>query len=202
MKIYNTILTIFTTIAFASATIAQETNLNQQDLEEKERAERSNRPIVPVIFRNPREGLPWDVNKTPTTPDTIYHYVNPASARNFYRKRIFFGTDQSGKPCYKRIREHAKDNPEFGNVGLVIFHQEAWHKLRFSDSFEMVGTYADESARNKLIDSMSGFWILTQGKGGVWCPEQNVFIGGTRDKNICDRFAEYLKQSETSKKIK
>ena len=143
---------------------------------------------------------PQDPNKTPTTPDIIDHYSGLIGARNFYRKRIFFDKDEFGNPYYKTIAQHAKDNPKFGQVKLVIFYETAWYKLRFSDQFKIVGVFANVYARQKIINSATtSLWeLITAGinRGAVWCPAQNAIIGGTRDPKICDRFAQYLKKQK------
>ena len=140
---------------------------------------------------------PKDKTKTPASPDIIEHGGNALKGgRNFYRKRIYFGNDESGNPCYQTIWVHAHNNPAFNNVKLVIFHKASMLKLRSKDSFEIIGTYADKTTREQLIKSIAA-------NGGVWCPEQNALIGNTRDTCIGDKFTEFIqKPTSQSKKIK
>lgn len=140
---------------------------------------------------------PRDKAKTPTSPDIIEHGGNMLKGgRNFYRKRIYFGNDKLGNPCYQSIREHEQNNPDFNNIKLVIFHEASMLKLRSEDSFEIIGTYSDEAALKKLLKSIAA-------NGGVWCPEQNALIGNTRDTCMCDRFAEFTQRPAVqSKKFK
>lgn len=143
-----------------------------------------------------RYGIRPQAEKTPTSPDTIEHQpvIFKGRQRIFWRKRIYFGRDAEGKPCYGSINQHEQNNPDFGNVEIVLFHEKAPYKLRFQDSFEKVGTWNDKKAENKLVSA-------TARSGGLWCPEQNVFIGGTRDICMCDRYAEYIKQPEHISKL-
>lgn len=145
------------------------------------------------------ENKPSNPNVTPTTPQRIYNYQSLVGGRNFYCRRIYFGKDRDGNPIYKSIERHAKENPEFGNVTLVIFHKAAWYKLRFSDTFEIVGNYSDEDARKIAIYNMTPFlWENNHARGAMWDPKQNaIFVGdGTEDPEIGDRFAQYLKEQE------
>lgn len=141
-----------------------------------------------------------DKTKTPTSPDVIEHSPRLFGGRNFLRKCIYFGKNENGKPCYQRIWQH-ESNPEFSNVKLIIYRKANWFR---SERFEYIGTYGNESARNKLICSI-GSWLgswFREGKGGLWCPEQNVFIGGTKHKNVCKKYARYIKQQSKPHKIK
>ena len=139
-----------------------------------------------------------DRMNNPTTPQYIQNWQGFLGGRYFYRRRIFFGKDELGKPIYQSIGEHAQENPEFGRVALAIFHPAAWYKLRSSDTFEVVGTFSDKDARTKVIKSMTPGWFedVHKARGGMWCPEQNAIIGGTQDPEICDRFAQYLKEEK------
>jgi len=150
---------------------------------------------------NPEESLrrygASNQNMTSTTPLPIQHWIGLVGQRNFYRRRIFFGKDKDGNPLYQSIAQHEKSNPEFGNVTLAIFHKAAWYKLRFSDTFEVIGTYSDESARKKLINSMTPYlWENYDDRGGMWYPEQNAIIGGTQDPKIGKLFEQYLKEQK------
>jgi hypothetical protein len=146
--------------------------------------------------------LPSDSTKTPTSPDIIEHQPNiKGPDRSFHRKRIYFGTDKEGNPCYRSLYEHEKNNPEFSNVNLVLFHEAAWYKLRFQDSFEEIGIYGDKEVRNRLRSAIAA-------NGGVWCPELNTIIGGSREigktpgeQCICERFTEFLNQPEQPSKF-
>ena len=133
---------------------------------------------------------PQDPDKTPTTPDIIEHQPSMFKGRQqfFERKRIYFGTDQSGKACYASIQEHAKKNSAFGTIKLVIFQGNS--KLKFVSPFKIIGTYSDINKHQPLKNSIKEY-------GGVWCPEQNAIIAGTRDKNICKAFAEFEKGHST-----
>jgi len=133
------------------------------------------------------ERRPSDETKTPTSPDIIEHtptltYLVRGGQR-FHNKRIYFpGVG------YERIR-HLWSYPEFRKVKLIIYHKANWFR---SESFEYIGTFGNESARKKLRRSI-GNWF-GKSNGCLWCPEQNVFIGGTRDKNMCKKYAEYIQQ--------
>jgi hypothetical protein len=143
------------------------------------------------------QGLPGDPNKTPTDPDVVENHKDSflGLGQNFYRKRIFF-PDKDGKMCYKRILGHEKDNPEFGDVTLAIYHET----YKGPDTIEIIGKYADEKARAKFIASITNGWF-SAGKGGVWYPEQKTFVGGTRNKNIGAMLAARLAQPEQLSKF-
>jgi hypothetical protein len=140
------------------------------------------------------ERQPSDETKTSSSPDIIEHTPTltylARGGKRFHNKRIYF--PGAG---YERIG-HLQKYLELGHVELIIYHKANWFR---SESFEYIGTYGNESARKKLIRSI-GNWF-GEGNGGLWCPEQNVFIGGTRDKNICKKYAEYMKQEEQASKF-
>ncbi len=203
MNIQRLLLTIAIATNFGNTSIlaeqSQNNNNEQQDhIQERNDTQDQFNEIYRDHLRRRLEGFPSDPNKTPTDPDIIEHYRDLVFGQNFYRKRIFFGTDESGKPCYKRIMEHEQNNPKFGDVDLVIFHKAAWHKLRFSDSFEVAGIYVDEDARHKTIQSMAGSWLFGKGEGGVWDPQRNTIFGGTRDKEIGKKFDEYMERQKAN----
>jgi hypothetical protein len=136
--------------------------------------------------------IPSDKTKTPTSPDVIENtptmtYVMKGGKR-FDNKRIYFDGH------YNRIRWHS-NNPQFKNVELVIYHKANWFR---SESFEYIGTFDNEFARKKLIRSM-GSWF-GNGNGGLWCPEQNIFIGGTRDMNMCEKYAQSISKNTSKSK--
>jgi len=145
---------------------------------------------------------PRDKTKTPTSPDIIEHGGSDIKVgRNFYFKRIYFGTLDSGEPHYNQIWEHMFD-PYFNNVRLVIFKKASFLSYLLSyipglninadDSFEAIGTYGNKIARSQLLYTIAK-------NGGLWCPnqdnpEEGFFIGGTRDKCMCDMFKEFEQQ--------
>lgn len=155
---------------------------------------------------------PKDLSKTPKSPDVILHDKDQKKRggdlkRRPYTmedKRIYFDVDKEGKPSYRTIREHFLHNPKFGQIPLIILHQAAWYNPFDSDSFESIGVFSDPEALEKFKDNVSAsartdlFSFTT--KDGIWCPEQNVMIAGTRDAKSCDRFAQYLQEQEDAKK--
>jgi hypothetical protein len=165
-----------------------------------------------------RYSQPSNPNETPTTPKVIRHDRYQANHRglkgrsnNIAHARIYFGTDESGKPSYRAIQDHIANNPAFGEVKLVILHEGSWLNPFSNDSFEHIGTIADESSREKLIESMIAengiLFRLKNGifnrleKDGLWCPKQNAFIGGTKNTCMCDIFEEFEKQQKPASKI-
>ncbi len=185
---------------FLLLTITILTNICMRAEESNTTDNAANNDILQLTFQEQMirraQGLPSDPNKTPTDPDVVEnHWDLFGFGPNFYRKRIFF-PDKDGKPSYKRIWEH-EDNPEFENVTLAVYHES----YKGPDTIEIIGTYADKKARAKLIRSMTnGFF--SDAKGGVWFPEHNTFVGGTRDKNICAMLALHLAQPQRHSKFK
>src|SRR5438477_9049231 len=80
-------------------------------------------------------------------PESIRHGEHPnwfvGFHYNFYNKHIFFGRDISGKPIRKRISEHATDNPQFGEILLIVYYP---HK-KYKKQFAILGRYSDPIAR-------------------------------------------------------
>jgi hypothetical protein len=115
---------------------------------------------------------------------------------NFYDKHIFFDKDISGKPIYKRISEHATDNPRFGKVILVLYYP----KKKYKNQFVILGTYSNPIARKKLLRKMQTLFGYRK-EQAVWHPEQNVIIAGTdvpgkavtNDLEIGKKFEKWLK---------
>lgn len=93
------------------------------------------------------------------------------SVYNFYDKRIFFDRDRSRKPIYKKISEHAIDNPNFGKVLLVLYY----HKKKHKNQFMILGTYSNQVARKKFLRKMKTFFGYSCARA-TWCPKQNAFI--------------------------
>ena len=104
------------------------------------------------------------------------------NCRVFNRHPIYFGKTSEGYHYCAPIEKHEK-NPDFGKVTLAIFQG---HSL-FFHPFKIIGTYSDKNKRQQLKNR------ITQ-DGGLWCPEQNAFVGGTRDKSMCNAFAEFEKE--------
>lgn len=208
MNIQNAILIAAITISVGNAlVIADESQENRdQNLTPKEIAEIAYQERL----RRRAEGLPSNPNETPTSP----RHDKEGGPRGDLKRRpykmeeagIWFGTDESGKPCYQTIAKHFEKNPKFRQVGLVIY-QSGW----FSEAFETIGTVADENAREQLSDVISdydGMLLWKHKKNGVWCPLQNVFIGGTGDigktysdgkktRNMCEVYARFLEAKTT-----
>ncbi len=186
MAIKNILCALTATILFSTYSTSA--------LDTSERSTLTEEWVLELLERNSNQ--PQNPEKTPTTPDIIEHQPNMFKGRQriFGRKRIYFGTDQSGNPCYATIWQHAKDNPAFGDVRLVIFQGNS--KLaKFVNEFRVIGTYADETKHHQLKNSIAKH-------GGVWCPEQNAIIAGTRDKNICTIFTEFEKEIANQPKSK
>ena len=163
-------------------------------------------------MRRRADGLPGDETKTPTSPDIVEHQRHfIVGGHLFPDKRIYFGVDESGNPCYLRIRQHAANNPEFAKVQAVIYHEAG----KFSgETFENVGPVVQPDGRfnRRLVNSIGAGWF-SEGKGGVWCPAQNVFIGGTRGtgrpnfdgiptRNMCDEYQQFLQRPQPVSKFK
>jgi len=169
-------------------------------------------------LRRRMQGLPSNPNETPTTPKTLRHDKERSPRGDLKRRpynieeaRIYFGTDEEGKPCYQSVGEHFENNPKFHEVGLVLY-QPGW----FSETFENIGTMADENAQTKLKDTMSdmsGYLLWKHKNHGAWCPEQNVFIGGTGDvgktdsngkatRNMCEVYAQFLEAKQQAVQTK
>lgn len=137
---------------------------------------------------------PRDKTKTPTTPDIIEHQPNiKGPDRRFERKRIYFGKDQNNKPCYLPIWQHAQNNPDFANVRLFILENPKFKSPRANHyNFTYLGTYAEKDQLPQLRKSISR-------AGGLWCPEQKAFLGGTRDGSLCEKlemFELYAQQAK------
>lgn len=163
--------------------------------------------------------LPRNSDETPETPKVILHDKNQnriggdlkGRPKNIENARIFFGTDKSGEPCYQSIAKHLENNPDFGDIKLIIYHEASWFPFS-SDSFEYIGTVSDENAREKLIAAMTeqesgilfrlknGLFARAE-KDGVWCPAQKnknqeaFFVGRTHDTSTCNRYAEFTKEN-------
>jgi len=158
---------------------------------------------------------PRNPHETPETPKVMLHDKNQSRwrPRDIMKARIFFDTHESGEPCYRRISEHLDNNPDFGNVKLIIYHEK-------SDSFEYIGIISDYNAREKFEDSMtkpqSGIFANFKHKifgtrlekDGVWCPAQKnknqeaFFVAGINDTSVCNRYAEFTKENNSQVKKK
>jgi len=90
---------------------------------------------------------------------------------NFYDEKIFFDRDISGKPIYKKISEHAADNPKFGKVLLVLYY----HKKKYKNQFVIMGTYSNQVALKKFLRKMQTLFGYSRG-AATWCPKQNALI--------------------------
>jgi hypothetical protein len=171
--------------------------INAQELTDHQQKDREYEEFIlrlPEQQRRRLAGLPADPTKTPTSADVI------DADRALERKGIYYGKDSSGKPSYQRIWQHAKNNPEFGNVRLVIFHKASSWNPWSKDSFEVIGKYSDEAAQTKLKKSIYSTFFF-KGNGGIWDPQQNTIFGGTQNKNIGQIFTEYMKQPEQASKL-
>ena len=124
------------------------------------------------------------------------HVIIPLRKKNLDDNIIFFGTDASGKPCRKKIAEHAQDNPNFGTIKLVAFHEAYWFFYSYDEFFDDLGTYENEKPLLLFKAHMSN--SIDWHAGGVWCPKINTMIGGTKDTGVCDRFVEYHKKMKDS----
>jgi len=148
---------------------------------------------------------PRDKTKTPTSSDVIEHDGGNMKfgGSNFYRKRIYFGTLESGEPHYARIWEHER-NPDFNKVPLIVRKKASiisrllsyisFLNINTDDYFEFVGTFGDEAARRQLINSIPV-------NGGLWCPDpkdptKGFFVGGTREMGACDKLRDDFKKLE------
>ncbi|HLC06883.1 MAG TPA: hypothetical protein VJJ26_01720 [Candidatus Babeliales bacterium] len=215
IKNLSFVAVVLTGLIVNTAFISAESNNNTRQLRPE---------LLAELRRQQAEEGPRDKTKTPTTPSIIFHDKDQTRRgdlkgrpRNMYNARIYYGTDEDNKPCYRMISEHAENNPEFSKVGLVIYHEAGWFS---PETFENIGTVANEDAREKLLDSISdmeGMLWWKHAKGGLWCPAQNAeetgfFIGGTREagrKNpdgtkgrcMCDVYAEFLKQEPVPSKL-
>ena len=163
------------------------------------------------LMRRRANGLPGNETKTPTSPDIIEHESHfLVGGHLFEDKRIYFGVDESGKPCYQRIRQHAANNPEFGKIKAVIYHKSG----KFGETFENVGPVMQNGRFNRrLVNSIGAGLFSSESKGGLWCPEQNVFIGGTRGtggqtfdgaltRNMCQEYEQFLQRPQPVSKFK
>jgi len=184
-------------ILYALITIASTTNLYTLENIELPRqlSEKQQQRLID-------KSKPRDTTKTPTSPDIIEHDGNELKGgRKFHRKRIYFGTLDSGEHHYATIYEHSQ-NPNFNNIRLVILKKASFFSSLLSyvpflnisadDYFEVIGTYGDKIARSQLIYNIAK-------NGGLWCPNQenpieSFFIGGTREKCMCDLFKEFEQQ--------
>jgi hypothetical protein len=216
MKKTLCIVTIAATIGLT--TQSQETEQNSQStdrerqIEERRALDSENRRLYIELVRRKANGLPSDKTKTPTSPDIIEHEWNFLIGGHFFEdKRIYFGVDESGKPCYLRIRQHTANNPEFGKVKAVIYHEPG----KFSEeTFENVGPVVQNGRFNRRLENSIGAgWFSSESKGGLWCPAQNVFIGGTRDtgkptsdgtpiRNMCQEYEQSLQRPQPVSKFK
>ena len=81
-------------------------------------------------------GLPRNSHETPETPKVMRHDKDQTRggdikgrAKNIENARIFFSTDETGKPCYRPIHEHLRNNPDFGTIKLIIYETKTGHLL-------------------------------------------------------------------------
>ncbi len=132
-------------------------------------------PTAPDPTNIPVYLTPAYIEEKSKRPESIRHGKHPnpfvGFVFNFYNKRIFFGRDISGKPIRKKISEHATDNPQFGEIILVIYYPNKKYKKQFV----ILGTYSDTSARKKLLRKIQTFFGYYNG-GALWVPEQNAMI--------------------------
>lgn len=129
--------------------------------------------------------------KQPVVLEHSEHVIISLRKKNLEDNVIYFGVDASGRPCRKKILEHAKNNPDFGAIKLISFHPAYWFFYSYDESFNDIGTYSNEEHLALLKGNMSN--SIDWDAGGVWCPEINTMIGGTKDTAVCDRFVEYMK---------
>lgn len=123
----------------------------------------------------------------------VASFMLASNYHSFNRHPIYFGKTAEGHPYCASIENH-ENNPDFDKVKLAIYQGNSI----FFNPFRIIGTYSDKNKRQQLKDR------ITQG-GGLWCPEQNTFIGGTRDKSMCNAFAAFEKNMQkpsTLKKLK
>jgi len=163
-KIFLIVFTIFSQLGAESLQPIQPMPNNSTDvpiylssaelLERAKKSERSRRPIFHIQHGKHPNWLAF-----------------AGSVYNFYDKRIFFDRDKSKNPIYKKISEHATDNPNFGKVLLVLYHHKKKHKKQFT----ILGTYSDEVARKKFLRKMKTLFGYACARA-IWCPEQNAFI--------------------------
>lgn len=198
------------TVATLSINTAILTEASQENRESETQRLREAR--YQEYLERKRQGLPSNPDETPTSSKQVRHDQERSPRGDLKRRpynieeaRIYFGKDENGNPCYQSVGEHFEKNPEFQKVELVLY-QPGW----FSESFENIGTMADKNAQEKLKDSMSdmdGYLLWKRKKCGVWCPIQNVFIGGAGDtgktysdgtttRDMCEVYAQFLEAKQ------
>lgn len=126
--------------------------------------------------------------ESPTILEHHEHTYIPGRKISIEENIIYFETDASGKPSYKKISAHEKDNPHFSTIRLIAYHAAFWPF--YDEYFENIGTYGDHKQLTLFKAHMSN--IENWHAGGVWCPQLNTMIGGTKDTAACDRFSAYM----------
>jgi len=149
--------------------------------------QQSNEDLLEALREYNNQGA----HKKPDAPDVFEHNMDALKGgRIFWRKRIFFGKDESGKDCYRSILQH-ENNSAFGEVKLVLFHKAAWWNPWSKDSLETLGTYSDQSLHHRFLQQVSD-----KKRGGVWCPLQKAFVAGLKDTDICGKLGQDYQAEE------